>query len=42
MFQTNVVEKIGTQFYAQQRFIYFENNAVYEVIKNIIEAGSHR
>jgi len=33
VFQTQVVEKIETHFYAQRRFISFENRAVYEAIK---------
>ena len=42
MFQTKVVEKIGTQFCAQRSFIAFENRAAYETIKkNMVEVGSH-
>jgi hypothetical protein len=39
MFQTQVLEKIGTQYYAQRRFISFENYAVYEVIKKYYRGG---
>jgi hypothetical protein len=36
MFQTKVIEKINTQFFAQYRFS--ENRAVYEIMrKNMVE-----